>query len=49
MIQRILSIFRRRPNAEEIAQDILQEIMQHMARRQTEIEKTQKGTALREG
>jgi hypothetical protein len=45
MIKRILGIFRRRPNAEQVAQDILQEIMQHMARRQTEIEKSQKACA----
>jgi hypothetical protein len=49
MIQRILSIFRRRPNADEVALDILKEIMQHMARRQIEIEKLQKGSSLREG
>jgi hypothetical protein len=42
MIKRILSIFRRRADAEEVAQDILQEIMQHMARRQMEIEESQK-------
>jgi hypothetical protein len=44
MIKRILRIFRRRPNAEEVAEDILEEIMQHMARRQMEIEKLQKGS-----
>jgi hypothetical protein len=41
MIKRILNIFRRRPSAEEVAHDILQEIMQHMARRQMEIEESQ--------
>jgi len=44
MIKRILSIFRRRPKAEEVAHDILQELMQHMARRQMEIEESQKGS-----
>ena len=47
MIKRVLNIFRRRPNAEEVAQDILQEIMQHLARRQIEIE-TQRGSGLSE-
>jgi hypothetical protein len=49
MIKRILSIFRRRPNAEEVAEDMLREFMQHMDRRQSEIERSQSGSALREG
>jgi hypothetical protein len=44
MIKRILSVFRRRPTADDVAQDIIQEIKQHMARRQMEIEKSQKGS-----
>jgi hypothetical protein len=47
MIKRILKIFRRRPNAEEVAHDILQEIMQHMARRQVEIAESQKASTSR--
>jgi hypothetical protein len=38
MFKRILSIFQR-PKPDDVAQDILREIMQHMARRQMEIEK----------
>jgi hypothetical protein len=41
MIKRFLSIFRRRPSGEEVTQEILQEIPQHLARRQMEIEKSQ--------
>jgi hypothetical protein len=38
MIERILSLFRRR-QPDDVAQEILEEIKQHLARRQSEIEK----------